>query len=359
MVVEVNSIEELKEHIVSSDTVGAVGGGSKPSLSCEASVCTRKLTGIVDYRADEFTLTALSGTPIAELDAALAEQDQYLPFDPPLAAQGATLGGTVASGIAGPGRWRYGGIRDFIISAKIMNGVGEIITGGAKVVKNAAGFDLPKLIVGGRGRLGVLTELTFKVFPRPKSTITLALECAERSDVVDALCGIASGPWDLLSLEMAPPRQLWVRLGGMPEAIESKLKRFIASLPRSMEVEQHDNDEAVWDRVKAFQWCRDHPTLVKIAITPRQIHEFEEYFQQLGGSTARRYGCGGNVLYLACDSDIDFTHRCFVGKSIMPIMGDSSIGHSVNSQANPFYERLCSVFDPHEKFLAKRTVSTG
>ena len=101
---------------------------------------------------------------------------QYLPFDPPLTAAGATIGGTVAAGINGPCRYRFGGIRDFLIGARIVDGEAAHPAGGGKVVKNAAGFLLHQAMVGSCGTLGVLAELTFKVFPAPRRT----RRCASR-----------------------------------------------------------------------------------------------------------------------------------------------------------------------------------
>src|SRR6185369_15555126 len=124
----------------------------------------------------EFTFTARAGTPVRDVVAALAERGQYLPFDAPWLAAGSTLGGLVAGGVAGPGRFRFGGIRDFILGIRFVDGAGRLLRLGGKVVKNAAGFDLPKFFVGSLGRFGVLVEITFKVFPRPISKLTLRLE---------------------------------------------------------------------------------------------------------------------------------------------------------------------------------------
>ncbi|MFN9911536.1 MAG: FAD-binding protein, partial [Pirellulaceae bacterium] len=101
--------------------------------------------GILEYDPSEFTITARAGTPLSELVDALAEQGQYFPFDPPLVAQGATLGGLVSSGISGSSRLRFGGIRDFVLGVRWVDGTGAIAVAGGKVVKNAAGFDIPKL----------------------------------------------------------------------------------------------------------------------------------------------------------------------------------------------------------------------
>ena len=115
---------------------------------------------------------------------------QYLPFDPPLAAAGATIGGTVAAGVNGSCRYRFGGIRDFLIGARLVDGDGRIIHSGGKVVKNAAGFLLHQAMVGSCGRLGVVAELTFKVFPAPAAHATVRVDAG---DLASALALMADG----------------------------------------------------------------------------------------------------------------------------------------------------------------------
>src|SRR6188474_3320713 len=170
---------ELADAIRATPRVLAVGARTKQRLSAiddgVTLLSTRALSGIVEYEPSEFTFTALAGTPVREIAAALAERGQYLPFDPLLVEAGATLGGTVAAGLSGPGRFRFGGLRDFILGVRFVDGLGRLLRMGGKVVKNAAGFDLPKFFVGSLGRFGVLTELTFKVFPRPAASRTLRL----------------------------------------------------------------------------------------------------------------------------------------------------------------------------------------
>src|SRR3954469_7476851 len=136
---------ELAEAVRSAPRVIVHGAGTKPRLAKVADdfvrISTTRLRGIVEYEPSEFTFTALAGTPLKEIIAALAERGQYLPFDPVLADTGATLGGTVASGLSGPGRWRFGGLRDFILGIQFADGEGRLLRMGGKVVKNAAGFD--------------------------------------------------------------------------------------------------------------------------------------------------------------------------------------------------------------------------
>ena len=127
----------------------------------------------------------------------LAEHGQYLPFDPLLAEAGATLGGTVAAGANGPGRYRYGGLRDFILGVRYVDGEGQIVYAGGKVVKNAAGFDIPKFMVGSLGQFGALVEMTFKVFPKPEAYATLRLECASVVDGANAIIRLTGQPLDL------------------------------------------------------------------------------------------------------------------------------------------------------------------
>jgi FAD/FMN-containing dehydrogenase len=130
------------------------------------------LTGLTAYDPAECVVTALAGTPVRHLADTLAAYGQYLPWDPPIAGDGATVGGMIASGLSGPGRYRYGGVRDFVIGARVVDGRGRLIASGGQVVKNAAGFLLHHALVGSAGRLGVIAEVSLKVFPRAEATRT-------------------------------------------------------------------------------------------------------------------------------------------------------------------------------------------
>ena len=126
---------------------------------------TTGLTGIIDYSPDECVLTARAGTPSPRSAPCSPRMGQYLPFDPPLVDAVPRIGGTSPAGLSGSGRYRYGGVRDFLIGTRVVDGEGRLIRSGGKVVKNAAGFLLHHGMVGSLGRFGVITELTFKVFP--------------------------------------------------------------------------------------------------------------------------------------------------------------------------------------------------
>jgi len=169
----------------------AGGGTSRPRLPRDGdSACAvldlRELTGITAYDPAECVVTVLAGTPVRHLADALAAHGQYLPWDPPIAGAEATVGGMVATGVSGPGRYRYGGVRDFVIGARVVDGRGRLIASGGQVVKNAAGFLLHHALVGSAGRLAVIAEVSLKVFPRPEATHTVVVRGDSLAAALDA-----------------------------------------------------------------------------------------------------------------------------------------------------------------------------
>jgi glycolate oxidase FAD binding subunit len=155
------------------------GGGTKDfygqSLAGEV-LDTRAYAGIVDYDPTELYVTVRAGTPLAELESALAEKGQGLAFEPPHFAPGATVGGAVASGLAGPRRQAAGGVRDFVLGVRMLDGRGDDLVFGGQVMKNVAGYDVSRLMAGAMGTLGLLLEVTLKVLPKPAAEATLRLE---------------------------------------------------------------------------------------------------------------------------------------------------------------------------------------
>jgi len=139
----------------------------------------RDYAGIVDYAPTELVVTVRSGTPLAELEAALAEHNQFLPFEPPHFGPGATIGGAVAAGLSGPRRVSAGSVRDFVLGASLLDGRGEVLAFGGRVMKNVAGYDMARTLAGSLGTLGVLLDLSIKVLPRPVAERTLVFAMAE------------------------------------------------------------------------------------------------------------------------------------------------------------------------------------
>jgi len=152
------------------------GSGSKAFYGCALRgepLPLQEHSGVLDYDPQELVLTARAGTPLALIEAQLAACDQYLPFEPPHFGPGATLGGMIASGLSGPARASAGPVRDFVLGVRVLSGAGQVLNFGGRVMKNVAGYDVTRLMVGALGTLGVLLEISLKVLPRAPGQLTL------------------------------------------------------------------------------------------------------------------------------------------------------------------------------------------
>jgi len=168
--------DEVRAAAASRTALAIAGGGTKTFYTGTPQGKPLTVTGhrgIVSYEPTELVVTARAGTPLAEIEAALSEKGQMLGFEPPYFGEAATLGGTIACGFSGPRRPYAGSARDFVLGTKIINGKGEILKFGGEVMKNVAGYDVSRLMVGAFGTLGVLLEVSLKVLPKPAKEITL------------------------------------------------------------------------------------------------------------------------------------------------------------------------------------------
>ncbi len=282
------------------------GGGTKPAL-CAAQgadvLDLSALNGITEYLPSEYTVTALAGTPLADVEARLAAEGQYLPFDPLLVDAGSTVGGAVAAGANGPGRLRYGGLRDFLLAVAFVDGRGEIIRGGAKVVKNAAGFDLPKLMVGSLGRLGVLTECTFKVFPHPESCATLRVAGLAFDEALAAAGRVGGGAVELECLDLVHGAAGWgleIRIGGRSHALEARLNRAADLLDSGASTLVGDADTRHWRARRELHWAAPDASVFKLPVTPATAGVLEQVLAELEAARAARiYSAGIQQAFLA------------------------------------------------------------
>lgn len=301
--------DELVDAVRSASRVIAVGAGTKPRLSQVGPEFTRvstgRLRGIIDYEPSEFTFTALAGTPLKEIAGELSQCGQSLPFDPLLADAGATLGGTVAAGLSGPGRFRFGGVRDFILGVRFVDGEGRLLRLGGRVVKNAAGFDLPKFFVGSAGRFGVLAEITFKVFPRPLAVRTLRIEAKDIATKAKILTDAANTRWELDALDAAlEEAAVFARLAGPPAALDALTAEILARWPGAALTSGDAN--YFWQAIIGFRWAHSNGTLAKVALAPAEVIEFAAVVHSLPG--ARGWvGAGGNVGYISLPAGAPLT----------------------------------------------------
>jgi FAD/FMN-containing dehydrogenase len=177
----------------------------------------RGLSGISSYEPTELVITALAGTPLAEVEQVLAAHGQCLPFEPPHFGLGGTLGGMVAAAIAGPARGSAGPVRDYVLGLTLLNGVGETLTFGGQVMKNVAGYDVSRVIAGSMGILGIICEVSLKVMPTPPACESRYLDMDEAAALAQlnrwATEGVAvtASSWH--------EGRLSVRLGGAAAAV--------------------------------------------------------------------------------------------------------------------------------------------
>jgi glycolate oxidase FAD binding subunit len=179
--------------------------------------------GIVDYEPSELVITARCGTPLSELEAALGTHHQFLAFEPPAFGAATTLGGVIAAGLSGPRRPYAGAARDFVLGTRLLTAQGEHLRFGGQVMKNVAGFDVSRLLCGSLGILGVITEVSLKVMPRPRLEETLRLELPA-TEAVEAF-----NRWAALPLPLSGAAwwqaSAWLRLSGAPPAVRAACVR--------------------------------------------------------------------------------------------------------------------------------------
>lgn len=176
-------VKQLQERIAAANAAGTPlrirGGGSKDFYggACAGEILDiSPYAGVIDYEPKELVLTVRAGTPLADIERLVAAEGQMLPFEPPHFGTTATIGGTVACGFSGPRRAYTGAVRDFVLGARILDGKGQDLGFGGRVIKNVAGYDVSRLMVGALGTLGVLLDLSFKVLPRPAAETTLRFD---------------------------------------------------------------------------------------------------------------------------------------------------------------------------------------
>ncbi|HEY1393703.1 MAG TPA: glycolate oxidase subunit GlcE [Methylibium sp.] len=181
-------LQPFIEHVRAASAAGTplriIGSGSKDfyggPLQGEL-LETAQLSGISSYEPTELVVTARAGTPLAELEAALAERGQSLAFEPPRYGGKGTVGGMVAAGLSGPARATAGALRDYVLGATLLNGKAEVLSFGGQVMKNVAGYDVSRLLAGAMGTLGLILEVSLKVLPQAPASATLRFELDQAS----------------------------------------------------------------------------------------------------------------------------------------------------------------------------------
>ncbi|MCX8098136.1 MAG: glycolate oxidase subunit GlcE [Casimicrobiaceae bacterium] len=219
--------EAIKSAAARGERLRIVGGGSKPWLSGlqarERALSTATLRGIVDYEPRELVILVRGGTPVADIERTMAEAGQMLAFEPPQAGGRATIGGVLAAALSGPRRPYAGAARDFVLGLRLIDGKGDLLSFGGRVMKNVAGFDVARLVCGSAGTLGVIAEVALKCLPLPKASETRVFELAPEAAVK------AMNRWyaeaDPISATTWVDGRLYVRFCGAEPAVRAAAAR--------------------------------------------------------------------------------------------------------------------------------------
>ncbi|AUF96141.1 glycolate oxidase subunit GlcE [Pseudomonas sp. 02C 26] len=220
-------LDQVKQALAANTPLRIQGSNSKAMLGNPVAgelIDTRGHSGIISYDPAELVLTARAGTPLAEIEAALAEAGQMLPWEPPHLGPAATVGGTVAAGLSGPRRPWAGAVRDHVLGSRVITGHGKLLRFGGEVMKNVAGYDLSRLLTGSFGCLGLLSEVSLKVLPRPRQCLSLRLHMPAHL----ALSALAEWGQQPLPISAAchDGEALCLRLEGGEGSVQSAFQRL-------------------------------------------------------------------------------------------------------------------------------------
>lgn len=372
-------IEGFRERILhaakSNTPLSIEGGGTKSwygNHHAFTKLDTRAYSGILEYQPEELVITACAGTPLKEIEAALAEKNQVLAFEPPHFGEHATFGGAIAAGLAGPGRISAGNLRDFVLGARILDGKGQDLSFGGKVMKNVAGYDVSRLLPGSMGTLALLLEASVKVLPKPAATATLRClisqekalqilnEWAGQPLPLSASCWIGKGN--------GTDGELTIRLAGAVAAVKAAIPLMSARVnaqeisPQDAAVFWHDLRE---QKLSAFTHLGNHQALYRLALPaacgPLHVpHTQNEWVLEWHGQQRWIMGDGNDATFSAiktlATSHGGHATRFKLGADVDPsVERFTLLSEQPHSKAlEAVQARLRSAFDPAGVFATKR-----
>ena len=282
----------------------AVQGGGTRGVDCDGeTLSTAGLTGITLYEPGALTLVVRAGTPVAEVEAALAGEGQRLAFEPHdlralLGTEGEpTIGGVVATNASGPRRIQVGACRDHLLGVRFVDGAGNIVKNGGRVMKNVTGYDLVKLLAGSHGTLGVLTEVSLKVLPLPQAVATIRVAGLDEAQAVAAMSAALGSPYDVTGAACVDGTVV-VRLEGFGDSVDYRATKLSGELARFGEVAIGEFD---WEGLRDCRAFADRPGDVwRVSIRPSQMPATVAALRA-GGTVEVVADWGGGLLWVLCD----------------------------------------------------------
>ena len=297
-----------------------VGGGSRSGLGRpargDAKLTTAKMSGVVFYEPAEMVICAQAGTPVREVEALIAQRGQILPFEPmdhcPLYGGAAepTIGGLVAGNISGPRRISAGAARDALIGLRLVNGRGEIIKSGGRVMKNVTGLDLVKLNCGAQGTLGLVTEATFKLLPKPECESSIVIRRLDDARAIEALSIALGSPFGVsgaahISAGMGRefPRT-FLRIEGFRASVDYRVAALLKLLEPfgAKHALEDEYSGRIWRAIgdASFLAAPSEYAVWRVSLAPSKAAGFRA---KLGGlAHAHFYDWGGGLVWFASDA---------------------------------------------------------
>ncbi|MDP2356171.1 MAG: FAD-binding protein [Beijerinckiaceae bacterium] len=345
-------------------TIEIKGGGTRCGfgrpMQAGVTLSTHGLSGITAYKPSELVMSALAGTPMSEIDAALAANNQILPFEPMdhralYATTGApTIGAVAACNVSGPRRVKAGAARDSLIGVRLVNGRGEAVKSGGRVMKNVTGLDLVKLNCGAHGGLGLLTEVTFKLVPKPQRTGTLVLEGLDDARAIAAMSAAVGSPFEVSGAAHLPGERArtLLRVEHFAISVEYRLGELSKLLAGYGEARLTDEQEALtlWRKVRDAAPVADsaHPAIWRASLPPTNAAAFVAEINAAGLLRNHFYDWGGGLVWLATEAhalDTGAVHRAAARAK----------GHATLMRAADEARARADVFQPQTRTLMDLT----
>ncbi|PIB26074.1 2-hydroxy-acid oxidase [Amylibacter kogurei] len=314
------------------------GGGTRLALgnavSYDDMVSMDGFSGVSLYEPGALTLVAGAGTPLREITETLRKSGQQLPFEPMdhcalLSSTGEpTIGGVVACNISGPRRIQAGACRDSLIGVRFVNGQGDVIKNGGRVMKNVTGYDLVKLMAGSFGSLGILTEVAFKVLPIPETQTTITLHEVDLDVAVQAMSSALGSPFDvtgaahLPALENTPSKTL-LRIEGFAKSVKYRADKLAAKLSRFGEVSQSYDDHDIWTDIQnVTRLSGTIDAIWRVSVKPSDAPQFCETLAKNCPNAAVQLDWGGGLIWARVPNDFDLRQCLNVAGHATLIRGD-------------------------------------
>ena len=324
----VETVEEIQERVREAGEKGGglhvFGGRSKRRVGRRVEAAegldVSGVGGVVSYEPRELILVVRPGTGLKVVEGLLASEGQHLSFEPPHWGEKATIGGTVGGNLSGPRRFKVGALRDFILGVELVEGRGEVIKAGGKVVKNVTGYDLSKVMAGAFGTLGVLTEVCFKVWPKPECQQTLVFGGVGVEKGQELMLEWARLPYEITGLAhgMGEGKEewTWVRVEGPEAAVKIQVEKLKGVGAGAAAVLEGEESAKVWRDIR--EWGRFEPEegmcVWRLAQPPDQGAAVLEGLKAYGlGKWCLDWGGGLLWAELAANADGAAVHRLVSG----------------------------------------------